>query len=156
LSWHLAAARTNRAPQRCGAGRISGGTVDCARILLPDWKRLYGELIERLADELIEKVRHNGFIEIILMTYSFVQNAINTEAFSNAVQLSRPQTMTGRGRGKYCYRNDIRAEPRPFAGKAVAALPYDENLIYFMSCEFLFITHTNKVFVLSQIVFLWL
>jgi spore photoproduct lyase len=83
-------------------------------ILLPDWKRLYGELIVCLADELSEKVKHNGFIEIILMTYSFVQNAINTEAFSNAVQLLDRKTMTGRGRGKYCYRNDIRAEAEAF------------------------------------------
>jgi spore photoproduct lyase len=83
-------------------------------ILLPDWKSLYGELIERLADELSEKVMRTGFIEIILMTYSFVQNAINTEAFPNAVQLLDRETMTGRGRGKYCYRNDIRAQAESF------------------------------------------
>lgn len=83
-------------------------------ILLPDWKRLYGELIERLADELSEKVMRSGFIEIILMTYSFVQNAINTEAFPNAIQLFDRNTMTGRGRGKYCYRNDIRVEAESF------------------------------------------
>ena len=83
-------------------------------ILLPNWKGLYGELIERLADELSDKVMQNCFIEIILMTYSFVQNAINTEAFPNAVQLFDRETMTGRGRGKYCYRNDIRAEAESF------------------------------------------
>lgn len=83
-------------------------------ILLPRWKRLYGELIERLANELSDKVTRNGFIEIILMTYSFVQNAINTEAFPNAVQLFDRETMTGRGRGKYCYRNNIRAEAEAF------------------------------------------
>lgn len=83
-------------------------------ILLSDWKRLYGELIDCLADELSDKVTQNGFIEIILMTYSFVQNAINTDAFPNAVQLLDRETMTGRGRGKYCYRNDIRAEAESF------------------------------------------
>lgn len=83
-------------------------------ILLPDWKRLYGELIEQLADELSEKVRQTGFIEIILMTYSFVQNAINTDAFPGAVQLLNLESMTGRGRGKYCYRKDIRIEAESF------------------------------------------
>lgn len=83
-------------------------------ILLPDWKRLYGDLIEQLADELSEKVKETGFIEIILMTYSFVQNAINTDAFPNAVDLLDREIMTGRGRGKYCYRNDIRAEVEAF------------------------------------------
>ena len=83
-------------------------------ILLPDWKLLYGKLIEQLADDLSEKVTHNGFIEIILMTYSFIQNAINTDAFPNAVQLFNRETMTGRGRGKYCYRSDVRAEVESF------------------------------------------
>lgn len=83
-------------------------------ILLPDWKRSYEELFGRLADELSAKVKQNGFIEIILMTYSFVQNAINTEAFPNALQIFDREIMTGRGRGKYCYRNDIRAEAESF------------------------------------------
>ena len=83
-------------------------------ILLPDWKRMYGELIDQLADELSVKVTQNGFIEIILMTYSFVQNAINNDAFPNAIQLLDRESMTGRGRGKYSYRNDIRTEIESF------------------------------------------
>ena len=83
-------------------------------ILLPDWKRLYSELIEQLADELSEPVKQTGFIEIILMTYSFVQNAINSDAFPGAVQLLNRESMTGRGRGKYCYRKDIRLEAETF------------------------------------------
>lgn len=83
-------------------------------ILLPNWERLYSELVEQLADELSETVKKTGFIEIILMTYSFVQNAINTDAFPRAVPLLNRDTMTGRGRGKYCYRNDIRIEAEPF------------------------------------------
>ncbi len=83
-------------------------------ILLPEWKQLYDRLIEQLADELSQKVKHSGFIEIILMTYSFVQNAINTEAFPNAITLLNRETMTGRGRGKYCYRNEVRTEAEAF------------------------------------------
>jgi len=51
-------------------------------ILLSNWKELYGELIERLADELGEKVKNTAFIEIILMTYSYVQNAPSTPTHS--------------------------------------------------------------------------
>lgn len=83
-------------------------------ILLQDWKRQYSNLIEQLADELSEKVKQTGFIEIILMTYSFVQNAINTDAFPGAEQLLNRESMTGRGRGKYCYRNDMRLEAESF------------------------------------------
>ena len=83
-------------------------------ILLPDWQRLYGELVDTLAETLSDKVLHTGFIEIILMTYSFVHNAINTDAFPNAVQLLDRGAMTGRGRGKYSYRNDLRTEAEVF------------------------------------------
>ncbi len=83
-------------------------------ILLSNWKELYGVLIEQLADELSEKVKSTAFIEIILMTYSYVQNAINTDAFPNAIQLLDRDIMTGRGRGKYCYRTPARAEAELF------------------------------------------
>lgn len=83
-------------------------------ILLPNWKQMYGELIGKLADELTPKVKRGGFIEIILMTYSFVQNAINTEAFPNASPIFDRSLMIGRGRGKYCYRNEAREEAESF------------------------------------------
>ena len=89
-------------------------------ILLPDWKRLYSELIGQLADELSEKVRQTGFIEFILMTYSFVHNAINADAFPGAVQLLDREIMTGRGRGKYCYRNNVRLEAESFLRKELS------------------------------------
>lgn len=99
-------------------------------ILLPNWKHMYGELIERLAEELSCKVMQNGFIEIILMTYSFVQNAINTDAFPNAVQLFDRETMTGRGRGKYCYRNDIRAEAEHFLREKLSQQLGSMSILY--------------------------
>jgi len=83
-------------------------------ILLPDWQRMYRELIEHLADELSDKVKQSGFIEIILMTYSYVHNAINTEAFPGSVQIYDRDLMTGRGRGKYSYRNKAREEAEVF------------------------------------------
>lgn len=83
-------------------------------IIVPGWKRMYGELVETLAGNLSEKVRRNGFLEIILMTYSFVQDAINTEAFPGAAPIFDRSLMTGRGRGKYCYRNDVRAQAESF------------------------------------------
>jgi spore photoproduct lyase len=49
-----------------------------------------------------------------LMTYSFVQNAINTDAFPGAIQLLDKECMTGRGRGKYSYRSETRLEAETF------------------------------------------
>lgn len=89
-------------------------------ILLPNWKQLYGELIDQLAEELSDKVIETGFIEIILLTYSFVQNAINTEAFPSTLPFFNREIMTGRGRGKYCYRNEVRAEAESFLRKELS------------------------------------
>lgn len=83
-------------------------------ILLEDWRQQYGELIDILAEALSQKVKQTGFLEIILMTYSFVQNAINTEAFPGGTEIFDRNLMTGRGRGKYCYRNETRAEAETF------------------------------------------
>ena len=54
------------------------------------------------------------FFEIIFMTYSYVHTKINEEAFPNAINLYNEKIMTGRGRGKYMYKNDIRKEGEIF------------------------------------------
>lgn len=69
-------------------------------ILVENWKELYKELIEYLYENLSEEVKKDVFFEIIFMTYSYVHNAINTEAFPNAINLYDKEIMTGRGRRK--------------------------------------------------------
>lgn len=113
----------------CEAG-YPVGLLIAPVILLFDWKKLYGDLIDYLADTLSEKARRGGFIEIILMTYSYVQNAINTEAFPNAAQPFDPALMTGRGRGKYCYRPEIRGEAEAFLRKKLAEQLGEMPILY--------------------------
>ncbi len=79
-------------------------------ILLENWKELYSNLIKRLSEELTEKVKKDVFFEIIFMTYSFVHTKINEEAFPNAISLYDKEMMTGRGKGKYWYKSEIRNE----------------------------------------------
>ena len=79
-------------------------------ILVENWKELYTELIQRLNLELSEKVKNNAFFEIIFMTYSFVHTKINEEAFPNAINLYNKDIMTGRGKGKYAYKQETRKE----------------------------------------------
>lgn len=97
----------------CEAGYKTGMLI-APIVLVDNWKALYGRLIEQLADELSQKAKKQLFIEIIFMTYSYVHRAINNEAFPNAVELYDKSLMTGRGRGKYCYRDDVRAEGEEF------------------------------------------
>lgn len=83
-------------------------------ILVENWKELYLELIKRLNSELSEKVKKDVFFEIIFMTYSYVHTKINEEAFPNAINIYNKDIMTGRGRGKYMYKKDIRQDGEKF------------------------------------------
>ena len=83
-------------------------------IMVENWKKLYLELIQKLHQELSEKVKKNVFLEIIFMTYSYVHTKINEEAFPNAINLYNKEIMTGRGKGKYMYKNDIRKDGEIF------------------------------------------
>ena len=83
-------------------------------ILVENWKKLYSELIQRLSQELSEKVKKDTFFEIIFMTYSYIHTKINEEAFPNAISLYDKEKMTGRGRGKYWYKNQVRNEAEIF------------------------------------------
>lgn len=99
-------------------------------ILVPNWKDLYGELIDQLSDQLSQKVKSTGFIEIILMTYSFVHDAINTDAFPNAMQIFDRSKMTGRGRGKYCYKENVREEAEAFLCQKLENKLPNMNILY--------------------------
>jgi spore photoproduct lyase len=75
-------------------------------------------------------VRSSGFIEIIMMTYSYVQNAINRDAFPNALQPFDPALMTGRGRGKYCYREEVRGEAEAYLREMLRKHLGDMPILY--------------------------
>ena len=97
----------------CEAG-YPVGLILAPVMLVSGWEALYEELLIALAEELSNRVKRTGFIEVILMTYSFVQNAINREAFPNAPLLYTAEQMIGRGRGKYRYREAFRTEAENF------------------------------------------
>lgn len=83
-------------------------------IMVDNWKVLYSELFDRLEAELSEKMKKQMFIEVIFMTYSFVHRKINAEAFPGSIELYDKEKMTGRGMGKYCYRNNLRLDGEVF------------------------------------------
>ena len=83
-------------------------------IFVENWKELYHNLIIELKEKLNEKAKKKIFFEIIFMTYSYVHNAINSEAFPNAIKIYDKNLMNGRGRGKYAYKKELRAEGEEF------------------------------------------
>ena len=103
----------------CDAG-YKAGILIAPVVMAERWIELYSKLIERLSDEISETAKKNLFIEVIFMTYSYVHRAINREAFPNAPDLFNQSLMTGRGRGKYCYREDVRAKGEQFLREELA------------------------------------
>lgn len=83
-------------------------------ILVDNWKILYDDLLKQLKEMLSIKAKKQVFFELIFMTYSFVHNAINHEAFPNAIELYNKEIMTGRGKGKYAYKPQTKEEAKKY------------------------------------------
>lgn len=113
----------------CEAGYPCGLLI--APVILTDgWKKMYTELLETLQERLTERMKNQMFLEIILMTYSYIHRAINSEAFPSALNLYDKELMTGRGRGKYCYKTEIRAEAEEFLRSEIKRILGDVPILY--------------------------
>lgn len=99
-------------------------------IMIDNWKEEYENLIKYLKENLSEKVKNDVFFEIIFMTYSYVHRMINQEAFPNSIQLYDSELMTGRGRGKYMYKKQIKEEGEKFFREKLAKYFPDNKIIY--------------------------
>ena len=99
-------------------------------VMVDNWKNLYLELIKRLSETLSEKVKKDVFFEIIFMTYSYVHSKINEEAFPNAIGLYNKDMMTGRGRGKYMYKTELRKDGEMFFREAFKKYFPNNKILY--------------------------
>ena len=88
-------------------------------IMIDGWQKLYCELIDYLQANLSNKVKSNGFIEIILMTYTYIHHAINSDAFPNAVDLLDKGLMKSTGYGRYGYTQENRAKAEALLVKEI-------------------------------------
>lgn len=113
----------------CDAGYPCGLLI-APVILVEGWKDEYRKLLAALQEGLSSKMKREMFLEIILMTYSYVHRAINGEAFPAAPDLYDREKMTGRGRGKYCYRPEVRVEAEAFLREEIKKTLGDVKILY--------------------------
>lgn len=99
-------------------------------IMVDNWKELYLQLIKQLESNLSEAVRKEVFFEVIFMTYSYVHTKINEEAFPNAINLYNKEQMTGRGRGKYMYKNELKKVGEAFMREQLAKYFPNNKILY--------------------------
>ena len=94
--------------------RYPVGILIAPVVLVDSWKEKYEELVKYLQENLCDEVKKDVFFEIIFMTYSYVHNAINQEAFPDAINLYDKDLMMVRGRGRYMYKKEIREDGSKF------------------------------------------
>lgn len=107
------------------------GIIIAPVIFTNNWEELYLELIKTLSEKLSNKVKKDVFFEIIFMTYSYVHDKINTEAFPNAINLFDKEKMRGRGRGKYMYKDEFRKDGEMFFKRELKKY-FDGNQILYI------------------------
>lgn len=83
-------------------------------ILIKDWRRNYKKLIKELHDKLNKEMHDKIFFELIFMTYGYANDIINKEAMPNVYNVFDKNIMRPKGRGKYCYKQDIRNEAESY------------------------------------------
>ena len=115
----------------CNAGyRV--GILIAPIMLVENWQKLYEDLLMTLSKNLEEPAKSSIFFELIFMTYSYIHKMINQEAFPQAIHLYNPELMTGRGRGKYCYKKEIRDHAETFLLDLLQKY-FPENKIWYVS-----------------------
>ena len=100
-------------------------------IFVENWEKLYEELIIYLSENLSEEVKKDVFFEVILMTYSYIHRKINEEAFPSAIDLYNPELMTGRGKGKYTYKQEQRKIGEEFIQGLLEKYFPENRIVYF-------------------------
>ena len=100
-------------------------------IFVENWKKLYEELIIYLKENLSDKAKKEVFFEVILMTYSYVHRKINEEAFPSAINLYNTELMTGRGKGKYTYKQEQRKIGEDYIRKLLNRYFPENEIKYF-------------------------
>ena len=101
-------------------------------IFVENWEKLYEELAIYLEQNLSEAAKKDLFFEVIFMTYSYIHRKINEEAFPGAIDLYNQELMTGRGRGKYTYKQEQRKKGEEFM-KGLLERYFPENKIVYFS-----------------------
>lgn len=121
--------RIDAVNRMCDAGYPCGLLI-APVIIMEGWKEEYRTLLQTLRDHLSPKMKREMFLEVILMTYSFVHRAINGEAFPAAPELYDKELMTGRGRGKYCYRPEVRADAEQYLREEIKKALGNVEILY--------------------------
>jgi len=102
-------------------------------ILVDNYEKMYEELLITLSEKLSKEAKKDVFFEMIFMTYSYVHNMINKEAFLNTkYEIYNKDIMTGRGKGKYSYRIPIKENAKKYMLELIKKYFPNNKIIYIL------------------------
>lgn len=108
------------------------GIIIAPIILVDNYKKIYEDLFIKIKKTIPQNILQDIFFEMIFMTYSFIHNAINSEAFPNALQIYQKELFTTKGNGKYTYKKEIRQDAEMFF-KALFHKYFPNNKLWYIS-----------------------
>lgn len=107
------------------------GIIIAPIILVNGYEKLYENLFKTLSEKLSKEAKKDVFFEMIFMTYSYVHNAINKEAFTNVkYDIYNKDIFTGRGKGKYMYKPNIKDNAKKYMLELMKKYFPNNKLIY--------------------------
>jgi spore photoproduct lyase len=83
-------------------------------ILIDGWQQHYLSMFDILSSVLCERLKNQAFFELIFMTFGLANELINNAALPNAINVFDKSIMKPKGRGKYCYKEEIMNEGKSF------------------------------------------
>lgn len=89
-------------------------------ILTEGWEQAYTQMFEQLREGLEPRLQNTMFIEVIFMTYSAANQIINTQALPSAPDLFEREKFRPKGRGKYCYRDEVMQPAKVWMTREIA------------------------------------
>ena len=99
-------------------------------ILLDNYESLYEELFKAIKQTIPEEYMKDIFFELIFMTYSYVHDRINSEAFPKSIKIYKKELFVSRGRGKYSYKKEVRENAKEFFIKLLNKYFKDNEVKY--------------------------
>ena len=100
-------------------------------ILIDNYKKLYEDLFITIKNELDKYYLKDIFFELIFMTYSYVHNIINSEAFPKSFKIYDKNKFISRGKGKYIYKKEIKEDATIFF-KQMMSKYFPKNKIWYI------------------------
>lgn len=106
------------------------GIIIAPIIMLDNYEELYLDMTKKLYDNLNSKAKKEIFFEVIFMTYSYVHDRINSDAFPNSIKIYDKNKFKSNGI-KYTYKKELLEKGKEYI-KSIIKIYFNHNEIKYI------------------------